>query len=137
MQPLFYQNMTLLGKSIQPGFLVKPCSNLEHVHRNTWKILTRKAVSFELKSPCERGARKKCHFMHFTELWLILIYLVKMGVSDGITLPNTYDHVECPSLDQILSNFAQVCTRAPLIPISYLVDVTLGPQAQIRKACGS
>ena len=34
--------------SIQPAFLVKPCSNLEHVHRNTWKILTRKAVSFEL-----------------------------------------------------------------------------------------
>ncbi len=34
--------------SIQPAFLVKPCSNLEHVHRNTWKILTRKAVSFVL-----------------------------------------------------------------------------------------
>ena len=33
-------------ESIQPAFLVKPCSNLEHVHRNTWKILTRKAVSF-------------------------------------------------------------------------------------------
>ena len=33
--------------SIQPAFLVIPCSNLEHVHRNTWKILTRKAVSFE------------------------------------------------------------------------------------------
>ncbi len=31
---------------IQPAFLVIPCSNLEHVHRNTWKILTRKAVSF-------------------------------------------------------------------------------------------
>ena len=32
--------------AIQPAFLVIPCSNLEHVHRNTWKILTRKAVSF-------------------------------------------------------------------------------------------
>ena len=31
---------------IQPAFLVKPCSNLEHVHWNTWKILTRKVVSF-------------------------------------------------------------------------------------------
>ena len=35
---------------IQPAFLVKPCSNLEHVHRNTWKILTRKVVSF-VQSP--------------------------------------------------------------------------------------
>ena len=34
---------------LQPAFLVKPwkpCSNLEHVHRNTWIILTRKAASF-------------------------------------------------------------------------------------------
>ena len=37
-------------KTIQPAFLVIPCSNLEHVHRNTWKILTRKAVSFETVS---------------------------------------------------------------------------------------
>ena len=61
---------------------------------------------FKLKSPHERGARKKCHFMHFTELWLILILVFQMGVSDGITLLNTYDHVECPPLDQFLSNFA-------------------------------
>ena len=32
--------------AIQTAFPVKPCSNLEHVHRNTWKILTRKAASF-------------------------------------------------------------------------------------------
>ena len=32
--------------AIQPAFLVKRSSNLEHLHRNTWKILTRKAVSF-------------------------------------------------------------------------------------------
>ncbi len=32
---------------IQPAFLVKRSSNLEHLHRNTWKILTRKAASFE------------------------------------------------------------------------------------------
>ena len=79
----------------------------------------------QLKLPCERGARKKCNFMHFTELWLHVIF--QMGMSDGITLPNTYDHVECRSLDQILSNFAQVCIRAPLIHISYLDVVILGP----------
>ena len=32
--------------AIQPAFLVKQSSNLELLHRNTWKILTRKAVSF-------------------------------------------------------------------------------------------
>ncbi len=32
--------------AIQPAFLVKRSSNLEHLHRNTWKILTRKAASF-------------------------------------------------------------------------------------------
>ena len=39
---------------------------------------------FQLKSPRERGSRKKCHFMHFTELWLILIF--QMGVSGGILI---------------------------------------------------
>ncbi len=33
-------------KPLQPALLVTPCSNLEHVHRNTCKILTRKAASF-------------------------------------------------------------------------------------------
>ena len=33
---------------IQPAFLVKRSSNLEHLHRNTWKILTRKAASFAM-----------------------------------------------------------------------------------------
>ncbi len=37
--------------TIQPAFLVIPCSNLEHVHRNTWKILTRKVVSFDMSWP--------------------------------------------------------------------------------------
>ncbi len=32
--------------SVQPAFLVKQSSNLELLHRNTWKILTRKAASF-------------------------------------------------------------------------------------------
>ena len=36
----------LILYTIQPAFLVKRCSNLEHLHRNTWKILTRKAASF-------------------------------------------------------------------------------------------
>ncbi len=31
---------------IQPAFLVQGISNLELLHRNTWKILTRKAASF-------------------------------------------------------------------------------------------
>ncbi len=38
--------VTWVTSTLQPAFLVKPCSNLEHVHRNTWKILTRKAASF-------------------------------------------------------------------------------------------
>ncbi len=38
----------LLNIAIQPAFLVKRSSNLELLHRNTWKILTRKAVSFGL-----------------------------------------------------------------------------------------
>ncbi len=33
---------------VQPAFLVKWSSNLEHLHRNTWKILTRKAASFAI-----------------------------------------------------------------------------------------
>ncbi len=37
-------------EAVQPAFLVTPSSNLEHVHRNTWKILTRKAASFETDS---------------------------------------------------------------------------------------
>ncbi len=36
---------------IQPAFLVKRSSNLELSHRNTWKILTRKAASFENSQP--------------------------------------------------------------------------------------
>ncbi len=35
---------------IQPAFLVKRSSNFEHLHRNTWKILTRKAASFARSS---------------------------------------------------------------------------------------
>ena len=35
-----------LSDSIQPAFLVKQSSNLELLHRNTWKILTRKVASF-------------------------------------------------------------------------------------------
>ncbi len=35
-----------MGIAIQPAFLVKRSSNLELLHRNTWKILTRKAASF-------------------------------------------------------------------------------------------
>ncbi len=40
--------LTWLLTPIQSAFLVKRSSNLEHLHRNTWKILTRKAASFAL-----------------------------------------------------------------------------------------
>ncbi len=47
--------------AIQTAFLVKPCSNLEHVHRNTWKILTRKAASFgKAQFPCRSMAVISC-----------------------------------------------------------------------------
>ncbi len=36
-----------VDSAIQPAFLVKRSSNLELLHRNTWKILTRKAAPFE------------------------------------------------------------------------------------------
>ncbi len=35
-------------RPIQPAFLVKWSSNLEHLHRNTWTFLTRKTVSFAM-----------------------------------------------------------------------------------------
>ncbi len=40
---------------IQPAFLVKQSSNLELLHRNTWKILTRKAASFAYAPWCTKG----------------------------------------------------------------------------------
>ncbi len=36
--------------AIQPAFLVKRSSNLELLHRNSWKILTRKAASFGINN---------------------------------------------------------------------------------------
>ncbi len=49
-----------LNLAIQPAFLVIPCSKLEHVHWNTWKILTRKAVSFGVKENHFSMATQSC-----------------------------------------------------------------------------
>ncbi len=46
---------------IQPAFLVKRSSNLELLHRNTWKILTRKAASFESAVIVHVVEGKPCH----------------------------------------------------------------------------
>ena len=67
---IFSCQLGWITNSIQPAFLVIPCSNFEHVHRNTWKILTRKAVSVACicATICTRSHLLVIHSLGFLNL---------------------------------------------------------------------
>ncbi len=81
--------------TIQPASLVKRSSNLEHLQRNTWKILTRKAASFGLSSNYNMMCIFSSRFEHICTLCLQCIWpgpqwLNQLwGVCDGIISAGT------------------------------------------------